>query len=78
MLFETQTDYNLNTDEAGTLNSTHLPLNGLHCMVEHCVGGEILFVQCQQAIHCPHQLLFGGGCICKNQARISLYNDTNA
>ncbi len=77
MLFETQTEYNLNTSGTGSTDGSHLPSNGLHCQVEHSVGGEILFVQCQQAIHCPHQLLFGGGCICKNQARISLYNHTH-
>jgi len=78
MLFETQTEYNLNTNETGATNDDLLPLNGLHCQVEYRAGGEILFVQCQQAIHCPHQLLFGGGCICKNQARINLYNNTQA
>ena len=77
MLFETQTEYNLNTSGTGSTDGSHLPLNGLHCQVEYSVGGEILFVQCQQAIHCPHQLFFGGGCICKNQARISLYNHTH-
>ena len=75
MLFETQT--NLIATEKSTPPCAQLPFQGIHCQVEYCTSGDILFVQCQNAVHCPHQLLFGGGCICKNQARLNLYHRNN-
>ena len=71
MLFELHNDPVVNDQD--NQSEVQLPFQGCHCQVEYSAGGDILFVQCQHAVHCPHQLLFGGGCICKNQARLHRY-----